>query len=142
MSKVGNLGVFALGLTLGSLLCFAGMKLLSPDRRFLSPNAFFLGVTVVFTSLEDKLLFVEEFAPLAEYVRTREFSTLSYELLQSDKDRLQIFILERYVDKAAYLEVHKSSSQFLAFRAKFQTMIDRGTKVEGQSYGESGIGFI
>jgi quinol monooxygenase YgiN len=75
-------------------------------------------------------------------VRSKEFSTVSYEILQSDKDRLQIFILERYKDKAAYLETHKSSSEFIAFRAKFQTMIDSGTKVDGASYVESGIGFI
>mmetsp|Transcript_21465 Transcript_21465/g.35926 ORF Transcript_21465/g.35926 Transcript_21465/m.35926 type:complete len:150 (+) Transcript_21465:74-523(+) len=134
---------FALGLALGGVLCFLGLKAFGPsDRRNQLPGAFYLGVKVTFPSLEDKLKFHEEFIPLSEYVRQKEFTTVSYEVLQSDKDRLQIYILERYTDKNAYLDIHKKSKEFLAFRAKFQELIDEGAKVDGDSYMETGIGFI
>ena len=140
-----NVIIFAAGIALGSILCFLTMKLSGPavhSRRTAEPEAFFLGVSVTFPNIEDKILFQNEFIPLSEYVRSYEPKTISYELLQSDKEPLQIFILERYVDKNAYLLIHKQSKEFIVFRERFQKIIERGARVDGHSYLETGIGFI
>ena len=62
--------------------------------------------------------------------------------MQSDKNNLQLYILERYLNKDVYLNIHKKSTEFLEFREKFQRLITSGTIVEGESYYESGIGFV
>lgn len=111
-------------------------------RRYASDQAFFLGVAITFPNAEDKTSFKDMFVPLAKYVEHYELGTLSYELLESDKDPLRIFILERYKDKDYYLNVHRTSEEFLSFRGKFQDMISRGTVVDGHSYLETGVGFI
>ncbi len=105
-------------------------------------NAFYLGVAITFPSNEDKETFVELFKPMAKYVEDFELGTLSYQLQQSDKDPLRVHVLERYKDKDYYLNVHKTSKEFLAFRAELQKLFDKGAKVEGQSYIETDIGFI
>ena len=101
-----------------------------------------IGVKISFPTAQDKDTFIADFTPVAEYVRQHEPTTISYELLLSDKDDLHIYIMERYVNKQAYLEVHKKSSEFLSFREKFQKLINGGTKVDGESYIESNIGFV
>ena len=106
-------------------------------------KAFYLGVVVRFTNDQEKQKFINIFTPVAKYVKEKEFGTLSYELLNSDKDPLQILISERYKDKDYYLNVHKTSSEFLSFREKFQEMItNKNAVVDGHSYIESGIGFM
>lgn len=105
-------------------------------------NAFFLGVAITFPSNEDKETFIKLFKPMAKYVEDFELGTLSYQLQQSDKDPLRVQILERYKDKDYYLNVHKTSKEFLTFRAELQKLFDNGAKVEGQSYIETDIGFM
>lgn len=87
---------------------------------------------------------IELFKPLAEYVAIYETSTLSYEMLQSDKDPLVVYILERYIDKKSAFEgIHRNSEEFKFFRGKLAAMqVDRGVVVKGESFMESGIGFI
>lgn len=111
-------------------------------RRNHVANAFYLGVAITFPSNEDKETFIELFKPMAKYVEDYELGTLSYQLQQSDKDPLRVHVLERYKDKDYYLNVHKTSREFLAFRAELQKLFDKGAKVEGQSYIETDIGFI
>ncbi len=106
-------------------------------------HAFHLGVTVKFTSADDKIYFKDLFKPLAKYVKEQELETLSYELMESDKDPLQIFILERYKNKSSYLEVHRHSKEFLTFREKFKSILDDGrATLDGHSYIETNIGFV
>lgn len=104
---------------------------------------FSLLVTLTFEAAEHKEQFLNDFKPLAEYVKSSEPDTLAYEVLLSDKDPLEVMILERYKDKEnAYLTVHKSSEPFLAFRPKLQAMQEKGlVKVSGNSYLDSGVGF-
>lgn len=72
-----------------------------------------------------------------------EPDTISYEVLLSDKDPLQVLILERYRDKEnAFLQVHRSSAPFQEFRPKLKKMEDQGlVTIVGDSYLDSGIGF-
>lgn len=113
-------------------------------RRTPVKNAFYLGVSITFKTQEDKKEMLEMFAPLAEYVSIHELTTISYELMNSDKDPLHVYILERYVDKEnAFLGIHRSSKEFLSFREKLGVMIkDKGVVVEGDSFIESGMGFV
>lgn len=106
-------------------------------------EVFSLLVTAQFDSAEHKGEFLKEFKHVANHVRSLEPTTLAYEALLSDKDPLQVMILERYTDKEdAYLKIHKSSGPFLKFREKLQTMQDNGyVKLSGNSYLDSGIGF-
>lgn len=140
--STSNIVLFASGLVVGIVSCLILSNLFQANSRSVSPNAFFLGVKVIFPNDSDKIRFESEFEKIAAYVRTSELNTISYELLRSDKQPLQIYILERYRSKDDYLEVHKKSKPFIAFREKFQQMIERGAVVDGDSYQESGIGFI
>jgi quinol monooxygenase YgiN len=107
-----------------------------------SLHPFFLGVTIQFPNEADLKTFETEFKPLAKYVEEKELGTISYILMHSDKDPLQVMILERYKNKDYYLNVHKSSKEFLEFRAKLNTLIERGAVVNGHSYIESNVGFM
>ncbi len=106
------------------------------------PSAFYLGVAVIFPTVQEKESFKTLFRPMAQFVKDHEPGTLSYELLESDKEPERILILERYVNKDYYLNVHRTSKEFLSFRAEFQKMIEKGVKVDGHSYLEPGIGFV
>mmetsp|Transcript_4956 Transcript_4956/g.14371 ORF Transcript_4956/g.14371 Transcript_4956/m.14371 type:complete len:177 (-) Transcript_4956:304-834(-) len=104
---------------------------------------FSLLVTANFDSVEHKDEFLKDFGPYAQYVKTHEPTTLAYEVLLSDKDPLQVLILERYQDKDhAYLQVHRSSDEFQAFRPKLKAMQDQGfVTLSGHSYLDAGLGF-
>lgn len=139
-----NVAILAIGALVGAASCYLVMQMYqTSSNRLSSPSAFYLGVKVSFTSEDDKLTFQSDFSKLAEFVRDFEPQTLSYELLQSDKDPLHIYIMERYKNKKAYLEIHKQSKEFIEFRARFQKMIEsKSVIVDGQSYVETGIGFV
>jgi hypothetical protein len=64
-------------------------------------------------------------------------------VLESDKDDKKIFVLERYVTKDAFLNIHRKSVQFITFRQKLSDMTDRKeATIEGQSYIETGLGYV
>ncbi|RYH05478.1 antibiotic biosynthesis monooxygenase [archaeon] len=133
---------FGVGALVGWLI-FSAVSPNQPSRlRPAVKNAFFLGVTIKFPNATDKDAFKVIFTPLAKYVEEKEFGTISYILMESDKDPLQIMILERYQDKDYYLSIHRSSGEFKAFREKFQEMIARGASVDGSSYIETDVGFV
>jgi quinol monooxygenase YgiN len=104
---------------------------------------FSLLVKLVFTAEEHKSTFLKDIAPLAEYVKLHELDTIAYEVLLSDKDPLQVLILERYKDKEnAFLSVHRSSNPFLEFRPKLQALEQAGfVTIQGESYLDAGVGF-
>lgn len=94
---------------------------------------------------ELKQQYLKDIAPLAEYVRNQEPDTLAYDVLCSDKDPLQVVLMERYRSKQkAYLEVHCSSAPFRAFQPIFQRMLDNKGQVtmSRHSYYESMVGFV
>jgi quinol monooxygenase YgiN len=100
-------------------------------------------VTLQFTAAEYKEQFLREIQAEADHVKANEPGTLAYNVLLSDQDPLQVMVLERYQDKEeAYLQIHKSSAPFLAFRPKLQAMKEaRHVTISGHSYFDSGIGF-
>lgn len=130
----------------GSLVGWLVFSVVSPSQpariRPAVKNAFFLGVTIKFPQASDKDDFKVIFTPLAKYVEEKELGTISYILMESDKDPLEIMILERYQDKDYYLNVHRSSGEFKVFREKFQEMITKGAAVDGHSYIETDIGYV
>ncbi len=105
--------------------------------------AFSLLVTLQFSAAEHMDQFFKDIQPLADYCKAHEPDTIAYEVLHSDKDSLQVLILERYRNKeTAFLQVHRSSAPFQAFRPKLKAMEDQGhVKISGDSYVDSGIGF-
>eukprot|EP01038_Epipyxis_sp_PR26KG_P010045 gene10045-13503_t len=106
-------------------------------------KAFFLGVTITFKSIEDKKYFIREFSSYAKFVGQYEPSTISYELLESDKDELMIYIAERYESKEKYLEVHRKTNQFNKFRENLSILTANGkATITGQSFIESNLGFF
>lgn len=97
---------------------------------------FSLLVTLHFQDAVTLASFREAFRPLAQHVRNNEPDTLAYQVLQSDRDALRVLVLERYRDKEhAYLQVHKSSAPFLAFRPQLaQWEADGKVTISGHSY--------
>ncbi len=141
--KFAHIAFILVGVTVGIVLSNIHLNIYPKQRKSAAENVFVLGVTVKFKSVEDKDGFKDLFRPVAEYVAKYELDTLSYEMMDSDKEPTQIYILERYRTKKAYLEVHRQSKEFLSFREKFQIMIAAGAAVlDGHSYIESGIGFV
>lgn len=67
---------------------------------------------------------------------------------ESDSDPLELLISERYINKDAYSQVHRTSETFLAFKASMvdmnsETNRDRlGWELKGQSYKELNVGFM
>ena len=108
-----------------------------------SPPPFSLLVTLNFQDDESLQVFLKAFEPLANHVRDNEPDTLAYEILLSDKDPLQVLILERYRDKEnAFLKIHRSSEPFLSFRPKLAELEKEGkVTISGHSYLDSQIGF-
>jgi quinol monooxygenase YgiN len=102
----------------------------------MSTPPFSLLVTLQFTTDQAKAQFLQDIAPLVQYIHIHEPTTLLYEVLLSDKDPLQVLVLERYQDKAeAFEKIHRSSTEFLAFRPKLQQMQQDGlVTVSGHSY--------
>lgn len=111
-------------------------------RRENTNKTFYLGVTITFPNEAEKKYFIELFRPLATYVEKFELGTISYTILDSDKQNNKVYILERYKSKEYYLSIHKSSPEFLSFREKLQQMVTKGAVIEGDSFLETGIGFI
>jgi quinol monooxygenase YgiN len=124
-----------LGITIGLL-----MKSLYKSYN-VNKSTFFLGITIIFNTIDDKEEFKTLFKPLAKFVRSNEPYTLSYELCESDKDEKRVFLIERYRTKNDYLEVHRKSEPFLKFRGLFELMKEKYT-MDGHSYIESNIGYV
>lgn len=113
-----------------SMLLVAGIVLLSSEstvrgvRATMHKNVFFLGVTITFVDQKSKADFIELFTPYARFVAAHEPTTISYELCQSDKNDLQLFVTERYVSRDAYLNIHRKTNEFQVFREKLAQMSD------------------
>jgi quinol monooxygenase YgiN len=110
-------------------------------RETVNKGAFFLGITIKFNTEEDKKVFFSIFGPYAQFVATTELGTISYELSESDKSNLQIFLVERYINKEAYLDIHRKTEEFIKFRSKLSEL-STTMVMDGHSYIESNLGFI
>ncbi len=125
--------------------CLSLYFIISALSRTTSPveiDAWSLAVTLRFKTDADKTEFKKNLQPYALYVQKNEPLTLSYILSESDKDSKQMHIMERYVNKDAYLNVHKKSPEFVTFRKQLFDMQGQGRlTIEGHSYQEVGIGF-
>jgi quinol monooxygenase YgiN len=124
---------------------------LSPEHRSSqfhnsqSEETFTLCVTLIFNDEKSKDSYLKLFSEYAQWVATNELTTLSYQLLQSDASNLEVMVLERYVNKDAYLKIHKTSPQFLNYKKKFIEL--RGDSnptfsISGRSYYNSVGGFV
>ena len=101
---------------------------------------FSLLVQLIFKTLQDKEIFHHEFAIFAKWVEENERkTTTTYKLLQSDKDQLTVLVLERYINKMAYIETHKSSREFQHFRSILASL---DPVVNGHSYADTDIGYF
>ena len=123
----------------------AGRETLRPEVAHAKPaaipdHAFVLIVSVTLRSAEQMAQLERTFQPLASYIVANEPTTLSYELIRSDRDPNRAAIIERYADKEnAYKRVHRTSAAFRAFRPVLQEM---GAQLDGHSYAQTGLGFM
>lgn len=112
-----------------------------------SQDQFILSIQLVFKTENGLEYFKDIFANMAKWVYNNENGTISYSMAVSDKDMLQVLIYERYVNKDAYLDIHKKSMEFLAFKKKMMAMNEEGVKdqlgweMTGQSY-QKPVGFV
>ena len=104
LEKIPTVAYIGIGaLALGML---AGKHFLTPQtttatsvsgvaRSANNKQAFVLLVTITFPNVEEKERFKKIFRPMASYVASQEYSTLSYEVAESDKDDRQVVVIER-----------------------------------------------
>ena len=103
-------------------------------------DAFILSIMIEFQTRKGVQHFEKLFSSMAKWVQEHEQTTTSYSFATSDKDPLKGLIFEQYVNKEAYLNIHKSSSQFLDFKKRMVAMNDDdvretlGWNMTGQSY--------
>ena len=78
-----------------------------------------------------------QWGALAEHVRVNEPGALEYTLWESDKEPGYVMILEKYTDKEhAFLEVHRSSAPFAAFKQWMASKPEGTFVTTGHSYTE------
>lgn len=130
-------------LVIAVTLLFLAMSHLTGAQSSTAAAPFSLLVTLVFSEVQYRDQFLNDFATIAAYVRDHEPTTLAYETLQSDSNPLKVLILERYQDKEnAYLKIHKSSQVFIDFRPKLKELNDAGhVTIDGHSYLDTMTGF-
>lgn len=147
--SIRSYSVLAVGTIVGVfllLITFSGRSsvafVLRPTTIATMPP-FSLLVKLKFSAEVHKQTFLKDIAPLCEYVKLHEPTTIAYEVLLSDKDDLHVVILERYQDKDnAFLKIHRNSESFLKFRPKLKALQDAGyVEIDGDSYIDSGLGF-
>eukprot|EP00304_Pavlova_gyrans_P013707 CAMPEP_0206045788 /NCGR_PEP_ID=MMETSP1466-20131121/16855_1 /ASSEMBLY_ACC=CAM_ASM_001126 /TAXON_ID=44452 /ORGANISM="Pavlova gyrans, Strain CCMP608" /LENGTH=124 /DNA_ID=CAMNT_0053420741 /DNA_START=27 /DNA_END=401 /DNA_ORIENTATION=+ len=106
-------------------------------------NPFMLIVRLSFKTEAGVSQFLNDFSPMAAAVRDSEPNTLSYEVSQSEKNPLELVIVERYRTKADFVDVHRSMKHFIKFRPKLQALQDAGeVTVTGDGLNELGIGHM
>lgn len=111
------------------------------------PEPFILSIVIDFNTVTGLAHFKSLFEPMAQWVHNNEPGTTSYSFSCSDKDPLQGLVFEKYVNRRAYAEVHKSSAEFLAFKRSIMAMNEEdvepqlGWKMTGKSFGQP-VGFV
>jgi quinol monooxygenase YgiN len=102
--------------------------------------AWTLIVTLTFDSEEKVEACKKLVGDYSKWIKENEPRTLSYQMMCSDSQPMQVCILERYEDKSyAYSVAHKTSPEFFKFRPALAAL---EPKIDGHSYFESVDGFI
>ena len=110
-----------------------------------STDIFTLCVTLNFQSTEGIDKFRPIFISYSDWVEKNEPTTLSYQLLRHDSKPLEVMILERYVTKDAYSNVHRKSDRFREFNSEFlglQNISGGQFAISGNSYYDVPYGFV
>lgn len=142
---------FVSGLML-SLFVLRGTSLapgLSERAKFRDAAAktdiFSLLVAIKFKNPQGLVAFHKLFGPYAEWVAANEPTTLSYQLLQHDSKPLEVLVLERYLVKDAYLNVHRKTPEFMMFKENFLRLKESpetSFEINGNSYNDTPNGFM
>ncbi len=114
-------------------------QVLVNGRSPYNKTVFDLFVTLDFEDDKEKQTFKSLFQNYALWIKKHETTTISYELAESDKAPNRIIIIERYINKDAYLKIHRETDQFREFRSKLSGL---KVTINGDSYIESNFGFI
>lgn len=100
-------------------------------------------VNLTFNNEADRDKYIDLWRPLAEHVSQNEPKTLAFEFCIGRKDPSKCLILERYISKEAYLEVHKTSAAYLQYKAATAALGKRAPLISnGTSFLESNIGYF
>lgn len=113
----------------------------SHKRRGSSRGVFVLDIKFTFKTAKDRDLFIDLWKPLAKHVMEKEPGTISYELSIADSEPLKVLVFERYATKDDY-HIHKNSKPFEEFHMKLRDSGITWVSKEGQSFFESGVGFV
>lgn len=140
-------GTFLLGKYLGRVSSARGPSanvrglVAACTRSSASHQVFVLDIHFTFKSEKDRDKFIQLWRPLAKHVLLHEPGTLSYELSVGDSDPLRVLVFERYRTKDDY-HLHKASKPFEEFHNALRESKIEWTVKEGQSYYETGVGFM
>lgn len=113
----------------------------SSGPRTPKAGTFVLDIQFTFANTKDRDKFVELWRPLAKHVREKEPGTLSYELSVADSDPTKVLVFERYNSKDDYHH-HKASKPFDEFHTKLRESGISWVSKQGQSFMESGVGYM
>mmetsp|Transcript_20005 Transcript_20005/g.28157 ORF Transcript_20005/g.28157 Transcript_20005/m.28157 type:complete len:169 (+) Transcript_20005:138-644(+) len=112
------------------------------SRTPASPGVFVLLVNLEFKEKTDLQDFIQWMEPMIENARRNEIDTLTYEIAISDDNPMKVVILERFSSKEAYLK-HKRSASADRLRENLAPLRDsKAVIVTGQSYTQTGKGFV
>lgn len=93
---------------------------------------FLLVVFIKFDIISDMNIFIKEFNILKKYCDKNESEfLLQYEYAISDKENNKIIIIEKYLNKDYYINIHRKSSQFLNFKNNTSSI---NFNVSGESF--------
>ena len=93
---------------------------------------FLLIVFIKFDNVNDMNIFIKEFNILKKYCDKNESEfLLQYEYGISDKEDNKLIIIEKYLDKDYYINIHRKSSQFLNFKINTASI---NLNVSGESF--------
>eukprot|EP01041_Mallomonas_annulata_P007565 gene7565-15511_t len=109
-------------------------------RKSSSEKAFTLCITLKFKDVEQKEIFRKILTPTINYVAKNEFETLSYELMDSETDPLQSFLLERYESKYAFTDIHRKGAIFLEQKRmmkEYNLNAENGFIIDGHGFGNN-----
>mmetsp|Transcript_10528 Transcript_10528/g.13348 ORF Transcript_10528/g.13348 Transcript_10528/m.13348 type:complete len:157 (+) Transcript_10528:78-548(+) len=136
------LGYLLLGMLLGWFLHPTRSDTNDKPTIHTSEKAWTLVVKAQFQSESDLQRILKEWKKVADYCAKHETFLLHYEVGISDKDPLDLHILERYRSKEEYLSLHKNGEDFLQFRLILKRLQDEGkVTIDGFSFQELGLGF-
>jgi quinol monooxygenase YgiN len=93
---------------------------------------FILIINIEFKNNEDMKYFINKFLVLQKYCLDKEKNfLLQYEYAISDKNKNKIVIIEKYINKKSYLNIHRKSIPFLNFKENIKNL---NLIINGESY--------